>query len=113
MTDSTSTKTDNMALEEARAKREDLDAVPGLSSPEIDEFFESDVLEIVWIVNSTAREYVGAELLLGYGGPTTRYDTRTGTVTTYWGSDSGEAEVLYDTKQWFDQYLGDLYESMY
>lgn len=42
-----------------------------------------DVLEIRYTVNSD-REYLGAELLLGYGGPNVWLNTYSGELTVYW-----------------------------
>lgn len=43
-----------------------------------------DVLDIRYTVNS-AREYLGARILVGYGGPNVWIDTNTNALEVYWG----------------------------
>jgi hypothetical protein len=43
-----------------------------------------DVLDIKYTVNS-AREYLGARICIGYGGPNVWIDTNTNALEVYWG----------------------------
>ena len=43
-----------------------------------------DALDIKYTVNS-AREYLGARVLITYGGPNTWIDTNTNALEVYWG----------------------------
>ena len=45
-----------------------------------------EVLDFRYIVNGE-RRFIGAQLLLTFGGPNTWLDTITGEITVYWGSD--------------------------
>jgi hypothetical protein len=50
--------------------------------PSVADWME-DVLDIEYIVNSR-REYIGARVLVGFGGPNLWINTRTSTVEGYW-----------------------------
>lgn len=61
----------------------------------------SDALDVEYTVNSRL-EYLGAELLIAYGGPNVYVNTRTGSVEGYWGGehidyllDRDAADALY------------------
>ena len=47
----------------------------------------TDALEVVYIVNGQ-KEYLGARLLVAYGGPNIYVDTYKGVVEGYWWGDS-------------------------
>ena len=49
-----------------------------------------DALDIEYIVNSK-REYLGARVLVAFGGPNIWVNTRTGTVEGHWWGDSASA----------------------
>ena len=49
-----------------------------------------DALDIEYIVNSK-REYLGARVLVAFGGPNIWVNTRTGTVEGHWWGDSATA----------------------
>lgn len=49
-----------------------------------------DALDIEYIVNSK-REYLGARVLVAFGGPNIWVNTRTGTVEGNWWGDSASA----------------------
>ena len=49
-----------------------------------------DALDIEYIVNSK-KEYLGARVLVAFGGPNIWINTRTKTVEGYWWSDSATA----------------------
>lgn len=50
----------------------------------------SDALDIEYIVNRKG-EYLGARILMGFGGPNIWINTRTKTVEGYWWGDSATA----------------------
>ena len=50
----------------------------------------SDVLDIEYIVNGK-REYIGARVLVAFGGPNIWIDTRKGLVEGYWWGDQAFA----------------------
>lgn len=52
--------------------------------------FLQDALDIEYIVNSK-REYLGARVLVAFGGPNIWINTRTNTVEGAWWSDRAEA----------------------
>jgi hypothetical protein len=66
----------------------------------------SDALDIEYIVNSK-KEYLGARVLVAFGGPNIWVNTRTKEVEGYWWSDSAKAS--------FEDNLGidDALESLY
>ncbi len=51
------------------------------------ETYLEDVLDIEYIVNGS-REYLGARVLVAFGGPNIWINTRTNTVEGYWWGDS-------------------------
>tara|TARA_R100000315_G_C5183136_1_gene106349 strand:- start:396 stop:716 length:321 start_codon:yes stop_codon:yes gene_type:complete len=70
-----------------------------------------DVLDIKWIIDSNGQ-YVGAELLVAFGGPNIWIHTRTNQVKGYWWSDNDVAEYednlgLNDAcEEWFNSTIG-------
>lgn len=52
-----------------------------------------DALDIEYIVNSKG-EYLGARVLVAFGGPNIWVNTRTNTVEGYWWSDKAEAHFI-------------------
>jgi hypothetical protein len=68
-----------------------------------------EVLDIQYLVSSD-REYLGARLLLTYGGPNAWLDTRTGEVTVYWGSDTATVRVPQSFTDALDEALAELWE---
>ena len=50
----------------------------------------SDVLDIEYIVNSK-KEFLGARVLVAFGGPNIWVNTRTNQVEGYWWADSAKA----------------------
>lgn len=50
-------------------------------------WLNENILDIEYIVDSS-KNYLGAVLLLSYGGPTIRYNTRYSSMEGYWGVDS-------------------------
>ncbi len=60
----------------------------GLDGEEISVFdYLQDVLEIEYIVNSK-KDYLGARILVAFGGPNIWINTRTNTVEGFWWGDS-------------------------
>jgi hypothetical protein len=68
-----------------------------------------DVLDIQYIVSSE-REYLGARLLLTYGGPNAWLDTKTGALSVYWGSDTATKYVRDSFTDALDEALAELWE---
>lgn len=66
----------------------------------------NDQLSIETIMRSPSGEFMGAEILCAYGGPTVRVDTRWGKVEGWWGSDHFDRSV--DCSE-----LNDLLEELY
>lgn len=69
------------------------------AEPETDEYGEtkgdafdylSDALDIEYIVNGK-KEYLGARVLVAFGGPNIWINTRTKTIEGYWWADSAFA----------------------
>jgi len=66
----------------------------------------TDVLDIEYIVSGD-RTYLGARILVAFGGPNIWINTRTGTVDGYWWCDEGHA-TFNDTLE-LDEYLEELW----
>ena len=54
-----------------------------------------DALDIEYIVDSN-KQYLGARILVAFGGPNIWVNTRTKTVEGYWWGQRAEATYLYD-----------------
>ena len=54
-----------------------------------------DVCDIEYVVNSR-KEYLGARILVAFGGPNIWVDTRTKTVEGYWWGQRAEASYRHD-----------------
>jgi len=67
----------------------------------------SDVLDIQYIVSSS-REYLGARVLVGFGGPNIWINTQTNTVEGYWWGDSAFAG--FTDEMGIDDALNELYD---
>ena len=67
----------------------------------------SDVLDINYIVSSH-KEYLGAEVLVAFGGPNIYINTRSKTVSGYWGSDKAEVSYYSDAMN-INEALEELY----
>ena len=65
-----------------------------------------DALDIEYIVNSK-REYLGARVLVAFGGPNIWVNTRTGTVEGHWWGDSATAS--FTDSIGLDDALSELY----
>ena len=70
-----------------------------------------DVLDVKWIIDSNGQ-YVGAELLVAFGGPNIWIHTRSNQVKGYWWADNDVAEYednlgLNDAcEEWFNSTIG-------
>jgi hypothetical protein len=87
---------DNQLLDHVKSIAEGITNPPG---PTVDEYGEtkgdafdwlSDVLDIEYTV-SGKKEYLGARVLVAFGGPNIWVNTRTKTVEGYWWGDSASA----------------------
>jgi hypothetical protein len=65
-----------------------------------------DALDIEYIVNSK-REYLGARVLVAFGGPNIWVNTRTNTVEGHWWGDSASATFVDNLG--LDEALNELY----
>ena len=65
-----------------------------------------DALDIEYIVNSK-REYLGARVLVAFGGPNIWINTRTNTVEGYWWGD--KATATFDDGLGLDEALNELF----
>ena len=65
-----------------------------------------DVLDIEYIVNSK-KEYLGARILVAFGGPNIWVNTRTGTVEGHWWGES--ATATFHDNIGLDDALSDLF----
>ena len=65
-----------------------------------------DVLDIEYIVNSK-KEYLGARILVAFGGPNIWVNTRTGTVDGHWWGESVTA--TFQDNIGLDDTLSDLF----
>ena len=90
-----------------------LDITNGLTDSEPDEFqrwhdegqpdeftptgydYLDNILDINYVVTSKG-EYLGAEILVGFGGPNIFIHTRDNTVRGYWGGDKAVASFVFD-----------------
>lgn len=66
-----------------------------------------DVLDIEYIVNSK-REYLGARILVAFGGPNIWVDTKRGIVEGYWWGD--KASASFEDAIGLDEALETLWE---
>ena len=70
-----------------------------------------DVLDVKWVIDSSG-EYVGAELLVAFGGPNIWIHTRNNQVKGYWGGDNGVAEYEDNLglneacQEWYETTIG-------
>lgn len=115
------TETESLALDYAKGTLNTIEAERalghqfGLCEHEEHDFhatawdYLEDVLDIQYLVSSQ-REYLGARLLLSWGGPNTWLDTRSGQVTVYWGSDKATVEVPLSFTGALDEALAELWE---
>ena len=69
-----------------------------------------DVLDIQYIISSD-KEYLGARVLVAFGGPNIWINTQTQTVEGYWWGDSSFSSYHNDPLG-IDQYLEDTYNSI-
>lgn len=65
-----------------------------------------DVLDIEYIVNSK-KEYLGARILVAFGGPNIWVDTRKGIVEGYWWGD--KATASFEDNLGLDDALNELF----
>ena len=78
-----------------KIKEHVLHIVEQLNNEEFDLYDEGGLLDIEYTLNSH-REFIGARLLIAFGGPNIWIDTRTSTVEGYWWNDSYKAQYDYD-----------------
>ena len=69
--------------------------------------YMADALDIEYIVSSS-HEYLGARILVAFGGPNIWINTRTNTVEGYWWG--SEAFAHFDDELGLDDYITELYE---
>ena len=80
------------------------------NSPDGFDYLE-DVLDVKWVIDSSG-EYVGAELLVAFGGPNIWIHTRTTQVKGYWWRDNDVAEYEDNLgldeacEEWFNSTIG-------
>lgn len=67
----------------------------------------SDVLDIQYIV-SGSKEYLGARVLVAFGGPNIWINTQSGIVEGYWWGDTAFAS--FNDEIGLDDYLSELWE---
>jgi hypothetical protein len=115
------TKTDSLALDYAKGMLSTIELDRALEQPfgtcshEEHDFhadaydYLEDVLDIQYLVSSD-RQYLGARLLLSYGGPNTWLDTRSGNLSVYWGSDTATVNVPLSFTGALDEALAELWE---
>ena len=53
-----------------------------------------DVLDVQWVVASDKQTLLGANILVGYGGPNIWVNTLDNVVKGYWGSDKATAHFV-------------------
>ena len=68
----------------------------------------ADALEINYVVSQDAQ-YLGARILVAFGGPNIWIDTRTGFVEGHWWGDSATARINGDSMD-LDECLSELWE---
>jgi len=70
-----------------------------------------DVLDVKWVIDSNG-EYVGAELLVAFGGPNIWIHTRNNQVKGYWWGDNDTAEyednlgLNESCEEWYNSTIG-------
>ena len=67
----------------------------------------SDALDIEYVISGNG-DYLGARVLVAFGGPEIWINTRTNTVEGYWGGD--EYHASFNDELGVDDYLSELYE---
>ena len=67
----------------------------------------ADVLDIEYVISSNG-DYLGARVLVAFGGPTIRINTRTMTVEGGWWSDSHHSS--FSDAMAIDEYLEEMYQ---
>lgn len=58
----------------------------------------SGVLDIEWIVSSDRKTFLGASLLVSFGGPNIWVNTRSGRVDGSWWGESASAPLINDNE---------------
>lgn len=69
--------------------------------------FLNDALDIEWVVASDRKTLIGASVLVAFGGPSIKVNTRTKTVEGWWWSDKYSAS--YEDTIGLDDALEDLW----
>ena len=69
-----------------------------------------DALDIQYIISSD-KEYLGARVLVAFGGPNIWINTQTQTIEGYWWGDS-HFSSYYNDPLGIDQYLEELYKTI-
>lgn len=67
----------------------------------------ADALDIQYIVSSD-RQYLGARVLVAFGGPNIWINTQTGTIEGYWWADSAFAS--FTDNMGLDDFLSEMWE---
>ena len=96
---------DDKAFETEEEAKAYLDASEGESIDGLD--YLSDVLDIEYVVNSK-REYLGARVLVAFGGPNIWINTRTNQVEGFWWGDKSIQSYNNDVMN-----LDDALETLY
>lgn len=109
----TTIKTDSLAADYARdlvqSMRDDVESDAIHGGEYMLDYLESVLLDIHYIVDSE-RRYVGARLLLAYGGPNAWLDTTRGEISVYWASDRATDYAPLEFCELLDEYLSELFE---
>lgn len=86
----------------------DIDDLDDLDEVNLWDYFENRPLDIEYTINSDL-EYVGARIMITFGGPNIYIDTNTNRVELYWGSSKACAYIGYRTRDAIDAYFEDEY----
>lgn len=73
---------------------EDFDSEEEFEEANTPWFWLSEVLDIEWIVSNDKKTFLGASLLVSFGGPNIWVNTRSGVVEGHWWGESAFAPLI-------------------
>ena len=86
----------------------DIDDLDDLDGMAMWDYFEGNVLDIEYTINSDL-EYVGARIMIAFGGPNIYINTNSKRVELYWWGDTAEAALSDRAVDAIDAYFEDVY----
>ena len=86
----------------------DIDDIDDLDEVNIYDYFDDDIFNIEYTINSDL-EYIGARIMIAFGGPNIFVNTNNKRVELYWGFGRAEAALSDRAVEVIDAYFEDLY----